>query len=134
MAKLTDHILSGSAEPFSSDSGADQENVTLTLKDGDFEEVSKDIDHFVDERLPEKAHNVAAPISAIFLKDLKSRWLGENTLQVSDVTEFRERMQERWGDPLGQLKMLLTISREWCQGADREEKIAMPADNTHVLK
>jgi hypothetical protein len=132
LGKLTEHILSGSAEPFSFDSNADEKDVTLTLEDADFEEVTKAIDHFVDEQLPEMARDVAVPISAILLKDLKSRWIDEHALQVSDISEFRERMQERWGVPLGQLKMLLTISREWCQGAHSQEKIANPADKPHL--
>jgi hypothetical protein len=54
-------------------------------------------------------------MSKTVLKDLKARWPNEQTLQQADLSGFRERLEERWGHPLGQLRMLLTMCREWCE-------------------
>jgi hypothetical protein len=45
------------------------------------------------------------------LKALKARWPDEQGLQESDLAGFCERMRSKWGKPLGQLRMLLTMSR-----------------------
>ena len=58
--------------------------------------------------IPDVARRTAKSV----LKDLKSRWPGEHALQESGLSGFRERLEERWGKPLGQLRMLLTMSRE----------------------
>jgi hypothetical protein len=37
--------------------------------------------------------------------------------QQEDVAQFRKRLERRWGKGLAKLRMLLTIVREWAQGA-----------------
>src|SRR5205085_1323322 len=51
----------------------------------------------------------------------KSRWATENSLQSEEISEFRKRLERRWGEPLDQLRMLLTVSREWFEGRHKRE-------------
>jgi len=70
--------------------------------------------------LPALVDDFAERISNKTLRDLKKSWTEEQRLQQIDLVGFRERMEETWGKPLGQLRMLLTIGREWCGEAHRE--------------
>ncbi len=47
------------------------------------------------------------------LKKLKKSWPGEQSSQEADLAGFCGRTRSRWGKPLGQLRMLLTMVREW---------------------
>jgi len=71
--------------------------------------------HFSGANLSEFLNRMAVRMSKSVLKDLKSRWLQEHALQESDLSGFRQRLEDRWGKPLGQLRMLLTMTREWSQ-------------------
>jgi hypothetical protein len=50
-------------------------------------------------------------------------------MQEADLEGFRERMAYRWGKPLGQLRMLLTMSREWCQNISVRESYRRNSKN-----
>lgn len=54
-------------------------------------------------------------MSKAILRHLKSQWVQEQATQKSDLAGFRTRLESRWGKPLGQLRMLLTMAREWGQ-------------------
>lgn len=115
--KIAKHILSGSTEPFRYRGGTHAGNVTLTFKEADADEITHALDLFCETKLPTLLHDVAERVSKTVLKDLKSRWANEHALQEAELSEFRNRLEDRWGKPLGQLRMLLTMSREWCQEA-----------------
>jgi hypothetical protein len=118
--KLAKHIVSRSGEPFkyrSKHSGT----VSLTFTEADAEEISKGLDNFVKNHLQPVVTGLARQTSKSVLKDLKTRWPEEHALQESDLAEFRRRLEERWGKPLGQLRMLLTMVREWAQSAHSRE-------------
>jgi len=40
------------------------------------------------------------------------RWPAEHAAQQNEISSFKERMEERWGEGLGYLRMLLTCSRD----------------------
>src|SRR5664279_4569741 len=119
--QIAEHVLSGSAEPFVSPRAARGKQVNLTINDSDLEEVIQGLQRFYKEQLPALLPSIAGKISKNVLRDLKARWPNENSLQEADTLEFRGRMEGRWGKPLGQLRMLLTMSREWCQNISVRE-------------
>ncbi len=115
--KIAKHILSGNSEPFVYKRGTYARDVTLDLKETDLDEMTHALDRFCKTQLPKLLPDVAGRISKTVLKDLKSRWVHEQALQETELSEFRKRLEDRWGKPLGQLRMLITMTREWCQEA-----------------
>ncbi len=122
LAKLARHALSGNGRPFRFRRGTQSRNITVTLNEKDADEVVQALERFCKTEVPKLIPSVATQISKSTLRDLKSRWAGEHALQNADLAGFRERLEERWGKPLGQLRMLLTMSREWCEWAHNREK------------
>jgi hypothetical protein len=132
--QMSEHILSGSSEPFASPRAARGKRVDITINDSDFEEVIRGLERFYDEQLPALLPPMAGKISKNVLKNLKSQWPNENSLQEVDILEFRKRMDGRWGKPLGQLRMLLTMAREWCQEINVRESRRRKHRNSRLRK
>jgi hypothetical protein len=132
--QMAEHILSGSAEPFTSPRAARGKQVDLTINDSDLEEVIRGLERFHEEQLPALLPSMAGKIAKNVLKNLKSQWPNENSLQETDILEFRKRMEGRWGKPLGQLRMLLTMSREWCQEINVRESRRRKHKNSRSRK
>ncbi len=120
--KLAKHALSGDSKPFRFRRGTQSRNITLTLSEKDADEVIQALERFCKTEVPKLIPSVATQISKSTLRDLKSRWADEHALQNADLAGFRERLEERWGKPLRQLRMLLTMSREWCEWTHNREK------------
>ena len=115
-AKLAKHILEGKNWPLTVKAKKYSGNITLSFGEDDVSGLTKAIEHFIDIQILELIPNLAARASKKLLRRLRSRWPLEQTSQNADVSEFRTRLEERWGKPLGQLRMLLTMAREWGEG------------------
>jgi hypothetical protein len=118
--QLAEHILSGTSEPFHHGGRDLREDILLSFDEADGEEVSRVIDKFLDVRLPALVDDFAERLSEKILRGLKKGWPEEQKLQQDDLAGFRRRMEETWGKPLGKLRMLLTIAREWCGEAHED--------------
>jgi hypothetical protein len=112
--KLAEHILSGAPEPFRYAGRTQPEDISLSFDEADNREIARAVDRFLEDELPAFIPVMAERVSMKILKDLKRGWIEEGRLQQVDLSRFRGRMEETWGKPLGQLRMLLTIAREWC--------------------
>ena len=111
--KIAEHVLSGSAEPFVFEHAAQRKNIKITIDDSDFEQMAQTLEHFQERQLPALISSMTEKTAERTLKALKTGWPEERRLQEADLAGFRERMQSRWGKPLGQSQMLLTMVREW---------------------
>jgi hypothetical protein len=118
---IAEHFLAGNREPFRYNGRKLPKDVTLTFTETDADEVTRAIDRFCETHFSTMIPAAARRTARSVLKDLKCRWPNEHTLQEADLSGFRERLSERWGKPVGQLRMLLTMSREWCQDAYERE-------------
>ena len=132
--EIAEHLLSGSTEPFTSRGTARGKLIKLTINDSDLEEVLRGLERFYKEQLPALFPSIAAKIAKNVLKDLKARWPNEHSLQEADIAAFRKGMEGRWGKSLGQLRMLLTIAREWCQNISVRENRRRKHKNTRCRK
>lgn len=119
--QLAAHLLTGTTEPFHYRGRTLPEDISLSFDETDSEEVNRVIDEFLNIRLPALVDDFAERFSKKTLRGLKKSWPEEQRLQQADLARFRVRMEETWGKPLGQLRMLLTIAREWCEEAHAEE-------------
>jgi hypothetical protein len=119
--KIAEHFLAGNRESFRYNGRNLPKDIRLTFTESDADELTRAIDRFAETQFSAVILDVARRTAKSVLKDLRCRWPSENTLQEADLSGFRERLEERWGKPIGQLRMLLTMSREWCRGAHERE-------------
>ena len=111
--KIARHILSGKTQSLRHKVSSKHPDITLTFNEADANATTRDIQDFLKTGLPKLLPQLASRISKGVLGSLKSRWAEEHALQNADLAGFRERLEERWAKPLNQLRMLLTIAREW---------------------
>jgi hypothetical protein len=133
-AKLAAHILSGNAEPFRDGGRTRPSNISLSFDEAAGDEVARVMDSFLENQLPAMIPDLADRISKKMLKSLKLSWTEEQRLQQADLAGFRSRMEETWGKPLGELRMLLTIAREWCGETHAEPDKAGNHDRRRLKK
>jgi Family of unknown function (DUF5677) len=126
---IAEHVLSGSTKPFVSRQAACGRDLNLTIDDSDLEQVVQALEGFQKEQLPRLVASLASGIAKRSFTDLKACWPDQQRLQEADLAEFRERMESRWGKPLGQLRMLLTMSREWCRNINVRESSCRRSKN-----
>lgn len=120
ISKAAQHVLSGNPDIFHL---SGHEDVNIEITDGDIEHVLKVSEKFYTEQLAGILDNLGDKIAADLIKLLGKRWPEEFAAHQTDMDEFKERLEQRWGRGLGKLRMLLAIVREWGQGAfDRKHK------------
>jgi hypothetical protein len=119
--RLAAHVLSGNNEPFRYKTGRHTREIALHFDEADANEITQAFERFA-VQLPKLLPGLADRSAKRVLKNLNSRWAHEHSLQTADLSVFREGLEGRWGIAIGQLRMLLTISREWCQDAYRRAK------------
>ena len=115
---FTDHLLSGQRSVFFWQDGTEGELKELRLVFT--EEDGRELDAAITKALeivPEAVQNATAQAAKLMFRALCERWTIEGIAQHSDAEGFRDRMQERWGEGLGYLRMLLTCCREAGQEA-----------------
>jgi hypothetical protein len=132
--KLAEHILSKTSKPFKYKSRKYSGRISLAFNEADADEISNAFDRFIEEQLPKLLPDVAHRVSKIVFKRLMSSWQAERAQQETDLAGFRQRMEETWGKPLGQLRMLLTMSREWCQWAHTRYESKKIGKNNRLRK
>jgi len=114
-SKLAKHILSGTKKPFKYRGRKLSGNIDLAFDQDDLNEIDRTFERFQKEQASKFIPDATRRISKIVLKELRARWPNEEALQEADLSSFRGYLEERWGQALGQLRMLLTMCREWCQ-------------------
>lgn len=132
--KVADHLLSGNREPLSFPAAARGKQISLKISNSDIEKIFQQIERFSNEQLPAFIPAMTGKLSQSVLKDLKAKWPEENGLQEADLAGFRERMGLRWGTSLGQLRMLLTMVREWCHNLSLRESHRRKRKNKQTRK
>ncbi len=92
--------------------------ISFTEEDGQkiigiLEELSKGF-------IPEMAQRLIDEEPERFLTTLKRDWKRAHRWQRRDVRGFRRRLLKRWGVPIGQLRMLITIAQEFGDEVNRD--------------
>lgn len=113
VAAFAQHILAGNDGTFrwGDDDGEPDKNHTLTLDDEDFAELRRMVDKLTDG-LPDLIETVSTKSARDLFRSLRAKWEIEGAVQAFEVDEFRQNLEERWGDGLDLLRMLLTVCRE----------------------
>jgi len=118
---IADHIIAGNREPFHWDTGdGDSREISLSISEEDLASAANKLDKFL-ETFPNKIEPITDNISFMMLKSLKKSWKIERKLQISELSEFRDRLEYRWGKPLELLRMLLTVARDFGTAAFKHD-------------
>jgi hypothetical protein len=108
------HIVSGRTESFKFDTGGDDQ-VTIEITDDDIEYVVKAIEQFHNERLGDVFDKASDATANLLSQHLSTNWPTEFEARQAEIGAFKERLEHRWGEALGKLRMLLAIVMEWSQ-------------------
>ena len=111
------HVLSGSENSIRIDGTSDGDDVSIEITDEDIEYVVSGTERLHTEQLEGVLRKASNDIANLVYKDLAKRWSVESKAQKEDIEQFRGRLEHRWSKGLAKLRMLLTIVREWAQGA-----------------
>jgi len=113
---LLDHLLHGKGEDFSwndDHTGADRQAKRLEICFGEDDAAKvEEICEKATTAIPGIIEDILEKSGAGLLKSLKGRWNIEGAAQCYEVDGFRDRLEERWGEGLNLLRMLLTTVRE----------------------
>jgi hypothetical protein len=112
--KLFSHIRSQSHEVFHFRRWRwwDNKQLKIELTAADVEAVQDHVTEFIDTKLPELVTSAAEDISASIILTLHRNWRTELRHQIRDRRGFEKRLQQRWGEAIDLLRMMLTVSRE----------------------
>jgi Family of unknown function (DUF5677) len=106
LSRAAEHILSRGNETFKF--GGNGDDVTIHITNEDIE--------YVNEQLASVVAKAGDDTANLLFKFLCQNWPEEFTAHQADVEGFKKRLEDRWGKPLGKLRMLLAIVMEWAQG------------------
>ncbi|HEY1933754.1 MAG TPA: hypothetical protein VGG99_17210 [Acetobacteraceae bacterium] len=95
--RIADHALNGNTEPILWDDKSNIDlKVTLSFSGMDFADAEKRIERLL-ASMPTTIETTSTKIAKDLLRALKRRWSEEYSLQVSEQTGFRRRLERRWG-------------------------------------
>jgi hypothetical protein len=113
---LLDHLLSHNGAHFTWDDGKADTPQQLQLLELIFDEndiaQAEELCERLTTTIPEIVKNVIEKSGADLLKACRESWPIEDTVRRYEIDEFRNRLEERWGEGLQLLRLLLTIVRE----------------------
>lgn len=130
---LADHVLSGQKSSFVWDDGVDGavRNLSLDFTEDDGKEIDAAINRAINA-LPDAASLAVEKASELLFKTLKRRWKDEYLAQQYELQAFAEGIEERWGEGLNYLRMLLTCCRE--AGAKTLKRHKKSKSKRHALR
>lgn len=133
---LVDHILSDSGESFVWDDGneelpKDNHELVLSFGETDVNAIEKFIER-VHEALPDVIHEAVTKSGVLLSSKLRKRWEFDEPIQRYEYDEFRSRLEERWGEGLSLLRLLLEVVREI--GADIQRRHRKSRSKRYVLR
>lgn len=134
--QLEQHILSGASETFNLRRWRwwEPEHVTLGVTAEEMQEIERQFTHVAVDKLPALIEATANDLAAKILVILKNKWSSEFRSQHRKSAGFQRRLYRHWGVPLGLLKMLLTISREYGGSVNQELRDALTSTVPHLTE
>jgi len=107
--QIAKHVLSGSEEPFTWNGDRTDREVRVDVSDDDLAVLEKAVWSFAKE---DTLHKLAEDIAQSLLKALGAQWDQRRLSDHAEMAGFRDRLEERWGNALDLLRMLLVICQE----------------------
>ncbi|HRD46584.1 MAG TPA: DUF5677 domain-containing protein [Caulobacter sp.] len=122
LAALVDRLLENGDGTFTFGEGNEAlRNIDLIFDEEDSKEIERTIANFTEE-IPAMVERVIETSGANLFSSLREAWQVEGALQQFDADGFRERLEDRWGEGLDLLRMLLTCAREIGTETDKRHR------------
>lgn len=119
---FTKHILENKKERFVWDDGSEEDRtVSLVFSAQEAQELEEEMARILGE-LPRLVESTTKIVSKKIFRSLTHKWAEEHTAQLAELDQFRSNLEDRWGDGLSLLRMLLTSCRQIGQGASQRYK------------
>jgi hypothetical protein len=93
--------------------------LAITITNNDIDEINRRSDKLI-ESLSGIVDRAANEFSSNIFANLKERWPEESRQQRRDISAFRKRLFDRWGEGLNGIGMFVTIAREFGDNFLRE--------------
>ena len=122
--KYVEHLMSGSDEAFVwNECPKHLEDVTLTLSEEELERVLSSHREFLQNELPKVVTDFIKHASADLRKSLVAEWPAEYVLQQAEYDACLYRLEQRWGEALDLLRLLLSVAKDTVvQSAERNRR------------
>jgi hypothetical protein len=136
LKKLEDKILSGNPEPIILEWWRwwSRKQIVLEFTEKDAEEIEHNFDKFISDGFHRLYETIVEDVSTDLLSFLKRRWVSEDREQLREMAGFRHRLMQNWKAPLGLLRMLLTIAREFGSNINYGIRESPAADREHLIE
>lgn len=90
----------------------ENQQLKIELTEADAEAIMDRFTEFIDTQLPELIGSAVEDLSVSILLTLHRNWRAEFRRQDRERRGFEKRLQQRWGEGINLLRMMLTVSRE----------------------
>ena len=100
------------------DGSGEDRTVSLTFSAEDVKELEDEMARIHGE-LPSLVDSTAQWASEKLFRSLTMKWAAEQAAQLDELDQFRSNLEDRWGNGLNYLRMLLTSCREMGLNASR---------------
>lgn len=102
--------------------GKRTESLQIKITDEDSAGIVKWIELFLEKDLQELLLKMQRDIVPQIFKTLKRRWPAEYRTQTRELSEFRNRLNQRWRTGISKLRMLVTMARELGDNINRDAR------------
>ena len=105
------HLLSQSEQPFEWGSGKNNRIIDISFDDEDAAEIERISSKIVDS-IPDIVDKLSKTTAERMALDFADEWRSMRYIEERDLRGFRDRLEDRWGDGLDALRVLLEVSRQ----------------------
>ena len=109
----------------------EKEDIVLEFTEEETQEIEQHCTEVI-EHLPALIQSLSSDIATDILAELKQGWQAELKRQMRERAGFERRLYQRWGLPLGLLRMLLTISQEYGASVNQELRESSASSPTYL--
>lgn len=110
---LSEHLLSGGEDPFEFDDGSDQDvETSIDISQAELDEILASTWAFVEDEMPGLSVGAIEKAAKVVLKGLYESWPEQRAWQLDVGTQFRGRLEQRWGAAFDILRMIYTVAHE----------------------
>lgn len=129
---LAQHVIMRAPGGFSWEQrrGEGVHHIELAINETDLKELDAIVAQAA-KAVPSAIAEASDAVSQLYFDSLCENWVAESGLQLEEIAEFRERLEERWGDGLGYLRMLLTCCREMGRETFKRHRRSRSRRHTH---
>lgn len=108
-------------------------DLLIKFTDDDSEAITSILNEISEKILPELVQKLIEEQPENLLATLKRHWKSEYKRHRRDEQGFRRRLQGRWGVPIQQLRMLLTLAQEFGDATNSDLRHDDMGDEAHLI-